>query len=106
MVRVWPATPVRPSDHELQQYHAHHEPSFVEVVGIRVKDSILRARGCHKVKPRADRLWVFGQGLLAIVPASPAGFELRRPFDKVIWPADSNGFATARLEERICHTAG
>ncbi len=94
-----------PGNHKLQQYDANHESGLVKVVGIHVEDAILGAHSCHKVKSCVNCLRVFSQSLLAIVPARPAGFELQSPFDKVVWPADSNGFAAVRLKEFICYIA-
>ena len=83
--------------------NAHHQPSFGEVIDIRVLDAMLRDRVTYKTKPRVYRVWIFALGPLIVVLAKKARPELRLSLDEVRSPALPNWGRVAVGKQSIGH---
>lgn len=82
---------------------AYHEAGLVTVVEVAVVDAVLRPHAVHKLKLRANKLWVFAEGSLKVVCTIETRLEFWLSLDKPLGPVLADASAVASREKQIGH---
>jgi hypothetical protein len=82
---------------------AYHKASFVEVVNILVAYAVFGNNGRNKAKPAPNDLWIFAKGLLIIVRAILANFELFAAINKAINLTCSDAWRVTCFSQIVCY---
>jgi hypothetical protein len=83
--------------------NTYHKASLVEVVEVAVIDAVLRPHVVHKLKPCANKLWIFAEGSLKAVCAIETRLEFWLSLDELLGPVFADVSAVASREKQIGH---
>jgi hypothetical protein len=81
--------------------NAHHKPSLIEVVEVAVVDAVLGLHVVHKLKPCANKLWIFVEGSLKVICAIETHLELWLSLNKLLSLMLANASAVASRKKQI-----
>ena len=96
-----PDTPVRAYHDDCGRDNAHHKPSFVKVVDIRIVDAVLRDCVPYQRKPATNDSWIFTLSPLIVVLPLEMCVELWAALDKVISLTRPNAWRVAYREKSV-----
>jgi hypothetical protein len=82
---------------------AHYKANFVEIVNILVAYAVFGNNGRNKAKLAPNDLWIFAKGLLIIVRAIPASFELFAAIDETIDLTRFDAWRVACFSQVVCY---
>src|ERR1700733_11941169 len=71
-----PSTSFRSSDYHSRGDNAHHEASLVKVVGVIIRDPVLKLNLLYKLKPCMYYIWIFTLGSLVVILSSKSRRKL------------------------------